>query len=857
MTRMLGRFGAGLLAISLLSSQLDAYKLMGPKWSQPSTTFYADIPGSDGLWNRAFENAMGTWNSRTSFRYSSVRSFLDPCAARGTGQNGVTFSDTSCGEAFGNSTLAVTWSWYSGSTLQRTGVVFNSKRNWSVYDGPWSGTADFQRVAVHELGHALGLDHENSVPAIMNTSISWGSSISLPQPDDINGVNAIYGGSTTEPAPPPPPPPPPPPQPINRAPTVEAGADQVVKGGQSVILRGSASDPDNDLLTLSWTQVSGPFVAISGATQPTAGFVAPRLTQDSVFTFRLTASDGKGGTAADDVRVTVQRNNPPVVSAGSTQTVDSGAAVSLSGTATDPDGDPLSVQWTQSAGPSVALSDRNKTTAFFKAPQVGAETVLTFKLTVSDGLFTGEAGVNIVVRPVHTLLFPYSLSTGNVLFRDTFVGIALANLGATSSNATVTATDPTGAERNSVWLSPPIAARGQKTLVAAEIPAPGASTLVVRSSGTPLQGFFMIGDAALKRLDGVGGEIKSSRALYFPLARHGAGQATSIFLFNPNGQLDPNVSLRLFNRDGVLLRSRNVALLPGGSLVGTLDQIFGSDLVLSEGFIFALGTLPLKGFEFYARGGDLSSLTAQVAGPTTRLISPHFFASSDDGTTELRLLNAGSNKAFIKIKALDNQGTMFASADVAVQSNTLFTGDLKQLLRLDASLTRPAVTLTGYLVLDVTGERIGIFDKTPEVIGSIHFSGNVGKFLSSLPLLDRGMTDTAFLHVAQSRELRLFTGLAIYNPDTAAARVRVQAFNEAGMKTGEKEFDLPAGRRLVGLLNESTFFGSAFNQVKGHLRVTSLPTAARPSAVPVVAFALFGDESGEFLSAIEGQKPIN
>lgn len=851
MKRMLGRLGAVVLASSLLVGQLDAYKLMGPKWSQPSTTFYVDIPGSDGLWNRAFENAMGTWNSRTSFRFSSVRSFLDPCAARGTGQNGVTFSDTSCGEAFGNSTLAVTWSWYSGSTFQRTGIVFNSKRNWSVYDGPWSGTADFQRVAVHELGHALGLDHENSVPAIMNASISFGSSISLPQPDDISGVNAMYGGSTTEPAPPPPPPP------VNRAPTVEAGADQVVKGGQTVILRGSASDPDSDLLTLTWTQVSGPFVTISGAAQTTASFVAPRLVQDNVLTFRLTVSDGKGGSAADEVRVTVQRNNPPLVSAGSAQIVDSAAAVSLSGTATDPDGDPLAFQWSQSAGPVVTLSDRNKLTAFFKAPQVGAETVLAFKLSVSDGLFTSEAAVNVVVRPVNTLLFPYSLSTGNALLRDTFVGIALANLGATSSNATVTATDAAGAERNSVWLSSPIVARGQKTLLAGEIAAPGANALVVRSSGTPLQGFFMIGDTALKRLDGVGGEMKSSRALYFPLARHGAGQTTSIFLFNPNGQLDPNVSLRLFNRDGLLLRSRNMALLPGGSLVGTLDQIFGSDLVVSEGFIFALGTLPLNGFEFYARGGDLSSLTAQVSGPTTHLLSPHFFASSDGGTTELRLLNAGSNKAFIKIKAFDDQAKLLASANIEVESNTLFTGDLKQLLRLDTLLMRPFTTLTGYLVLDITGARIGIFDKTPEVIGSIHFSGNGGKFLSSLPLLDRGMTDTAFLHVAQSRELRLFTGLAIYNPDTATARVRVQAFNDAGIKTGEKEFDLPPGRRVVGLLNESTFFGSAFNQVKGHLRVTSLPTATRPSAIPVVAFALFGDESGEFLSAIEGQKPIN
>lgn len=46
----------------------------------------------------------------------------------------------------------------------------------------------------HELGHALGLGHSNMCPAIMNpvdTYITCG--IYLPQQDDINGVNAIYG----------------------------------------------------------------------------------------------------------------------------------------------------------------------------------------------------------------------------------------------------------------------------------------------------------------------------------------------------------------------------------------------------------------------------------------------------------------------------------------------------------------------------------------------------------------------------------------------------------------------------------------------------------------------------------------
>jgi len=50
---------------------------------------------------------------------------------------------------------------------------------------------DFRRVALHELGHVIGLDHESGPPAIMAPNIS---NLDRLQPDDIAGVNALYGG---------------------------------------------------------------------------------------------------------------------------------------------------------------------------------------------------------------------------------------------------------------------------------------------------------------------------------------------------------------------------------------------------------------------------------------------------------------------------------------------------------------------------------------------------------------------------------------------------------------------------------------------------------------------------------------
>lgn len=188
------------LLVSLLiftySSTADAYSLYSSKWPQPSTTFYVDIPGAGGLWNEAFESAMHSWGVDTSFSFMIVRdAFEDPCDIR-EGRNGVAFGATNCGDAWGGTTLAITQSWFIGSTTTQTDIVFNSNESWNVYSTPWQsspwyGVNDFQRVAVHELGHALGLGHEDSgVPTIMRT---FAGDIIIPQQDDINGVGALYG----------------------------------------------------------------------------------------------------------------------------------------------------------------------------------------------------------------------------------------------------------------------------------------------------------------------------------------------------------------------------------------------------------------------------------------------------------------------------------------------------------------------------------------------------------------------------------------------------------------------------------------------------------------------------------------
>jgi predicted Zn-dependent protease len=68
-------------------------------------------------------------------------------------------------------------------------VFFNSNRTWSTAT---TGTSlSIFLVALHEIGHSLGLNHEDDVESIMNSTINFG--LTDLTADDVAGIRSLYG----------------------------------------------------------------------------------------------------------------------------------------------------------------------------------------------------------------------------------------------------------------------------------------------------------------------------------------------------------------------------------------------------------------------------------------------------------------------------------------------------------------------------------------------------------------------------------------------------------------------------------------------------------------------------------------
>jgi hypothetical protein len=187
----------------------------------------------------------------------------------------------------------------------------------------------------------------------------------------------------------------------------DAGPDQTVREGDTVVLDGSNSSPLPFIAAYVWQQTDGsPTVVLADANTAKASFTAPNVgPAGASLTFQLTVIYFFNRSIFSDTDSTIVNvrsvNDPPTADAGPDQDVEEETTVTLDGSNSfDPDDGIESYRWKQVAGPSVTLSNPQAKKPTFLTPNVRPDGVsFTFELSVTDfgGLQSSDTAIVNVI----------------------------------------------------------------------------------------------------------------------------------------------------------------------------------------------------------------------------------------------------------------------------------------------------------------------------------------------------------------------------------------------------------------------------------------------------------------------------
>ena len=441
------------------------------------------------------------------------------------------------------------------------------------------------------------------------------------------------------------------------------------------------------------------------------------------------------------------------------------------------------------------------------------------------------------------LIFPALVPRTGSVFETTravFAGLAVANLGSSPTSLTLTAFDQTGrlpagpdVVNPKIWPAS-LAAGEQMAKMEFEIFGPGlpaengAGWIRLDDSTGRAAGFFLIFNDVVTLLDGMDASARLMSALVVP--ELGPGGFTELRIVNPGPQACL-ARIELVGADGTARAPAILRLLAArGALIETVAGLFpgiepdGSEYLrvhTSQGTV-ACALMGSAGRYLKVLGGqDLG------AGATT-LYSPQYVVGGD-WRSDLSIINLDGEAGSVTLAFYDRAGVL-----QGVPRTLDIQGEGK--LRIEAQdffVAPQQAAREGYLSISSNGVRLA---------GSVSFGDRAQERLASaLPLVAELQSEVVFSQLAS--DATYYTGIALINPDEAAAHVAVRVHDAAGNLIGERLIELSAGESISRVLWQIVPELENREIHSGYIRLSSDRAIA--------SFALYG--SNDALSAVPPQ----
>ena len=211
----------------------------------------------------------------------------------------------------------------------------------------------------------------------------------------------------------------------NQAPIVEAGEDQQITLGSTVLLSGIVSDdglPSGEITT-EWTVLNEPVAGAAGILEPMATTSFVQFAESGEYFFQLTADDGELNSY-DTVAVVVGSSNSPPIAFNTSVSLEEDGIHIFQLSASDPDGDFLIYEIQQEPGFGTASHVSGQVT-YVSVQDYNGEDSLSF--VVYDSQFMSNTGtVSLTIQAMNDQPLSEHLSITN--HEDTLFPVVLSGV---------------------------------------------------------------------------------------------------------------------------------------------------------------------------------------------------------------------------------------------------------------------------------------------------------------------------------------------------------------------------------------------------------------------------------------------